>query len=211
MGSLEGKVALVTGASRGIGRAIATELAREGARVALNYRSGEAEAKALAEEIAAMRMASVVAESSALSQARALVDDLSTRVETVPETGSGRNGAPEDAAMLLQADVSSSAEAREMIRKVVERWGRIDILVNNAGITRDRVLRKMTDDEWVAVINTNLNSVFFTTSAAIPVMTEQKFGRIVNISSAIGQTGNVGQSNYGAAKGGIISFTKSAA
>ncbi len=212
MGSLEGKVALVTGASRGIGRAIAVELARSGARVAVNYRTGEAEAKALAEEIAAMKAAAVVAESRALAQARAIVDELSTRVGTVPETRPGDGGpAPTDAVMLVRADVSAPGEAREMIRKVVDRWGRLDVLVNNAGITRDHVLRKMTDEEWQEVLNTNLNSVFYTTTAAIPVMVDQKFGRIVNIASAIGQTGNIGQANYGAAKGGIIAFTKSAA
>jgi acetoacetyl-CoA reductase/3-oxoacyl-[acyl-carrier protein] reductase len=171
MGRLDGKFAIVTGASRGIGRAIALSLAHEGASVALNYRSGEAEARAVADEIA---------------------------------TFGGTT-------MLVQADVAKKDEARGMVKKVAEQFGRLDVLVNNAGITRDRTLRKMTDEDWDQVIQTNLGSVYYTVSAAMPIMIEQQYGRIVNISSYVGQAGNFGQANYGASKGGIIAFTKTAA
>ncbi len=90
-------------------------------------------------------------------------------------------------------------------------WGGLDILVNNAGITRDKTLRKMTDDDWLAVLNTNLNACYFGVSAVMPMMTEQKYGRIINISSFVGQAGNFGQANYAASKGGIIAFTKTVA
>jgi acetoacetyl-CoA reductase len=171
MGRLDGKFAIVTGASRGIGRAIALELAREGAQVAVNYRSGEAEARAVADEIATLG----------------------------------------GTALLAQANVSNKDESRGMVKRVVEQWGRLDILVNNAGITRDKSLRKMTDEDWLDVIQTNLNSVYYCTTAAMPVMIEQQFGRIVNISSYVGQAGNFGQANYSASKGGIIAFTKTVA
>ncbi len=169
--SLQGKTALVTGASRGIGKAIALELAGLGAHVAVNYRSGEAEAK-----------------------------DVLSEVEAAGGTGS-----------LYGADVSDVEEARGMVRKVIEEQGQLDILVNNAGITRDRSIRKLDDEDWMDVIATNLNSVWFTTSAAIPHMVERTYGRIVNISSFVGQAGNFGQANYSASKGGIIAFTKTAA
>ncbi len=171
MARLDGKNALVTGASRGIGRAIALQLARDGARVALNYRSGEAEAHAVAREI--------------------------TRI-------GGQS-------LVIRADVSKPKEARELIAKVLEQWGRLDILVNNAGITRDKTLKRLTDEEWAEVINTNLNSVYYCSSAAIKGMCDQKYGRIINISSFVGQSGNFGQANYSASKGGIIAFTKTAA
>ncbi len=171
MGRLDNRIALVTGASRGIGRSIATILAREGAAVALNYRSGEAEARAVADEIASF---------------------------------GGQ-------AMLVQANVSDRAESRDMVKRVVDHYGRLDVLVNNAGITRDRSMRKLTDEDWLEVINTNLNSVYFCTSAAMEGMIAQKYGRIINISSYVGQAGNFGQANYAASKGGIIAFTKTAA
>jgi acetoacetyl-CoA reductase len=171
MGRLDGKVALVTGASRGIGRAIVLAMAAEGAKVALNFNSSEAEAQAVADEIASMG----------------------------------------GECMLVQANVANRDEARGMIRRVAEHWGRLDVLVNNAGITRDKTLRKMTDDDWDAVITTNLGSVYYTVSAAMPTMIEQNYGRIINISSYVGQAGNFGQANYGASKGGIIAFTKTAA
>jgi acetoacetyl-CoA reductase len=170
-GRLEGKIALVTGASRGLGRAISLKLAQDGARVALNYRTGEAEARGVADEIAAAGGTS----------------------------------------LLVRADVSKKDDARALVAKVIDHWGRIDILVNNAGITRDKSLKKLTDDDWSEVIATNLNSVYYCTSAAMKSMCEQKFGRIVNISSFVGQAGNFGQANYSASKGGIIAFTKTAA
>ena len=168
---LDGRVALVTGASRGIGRAIALELASAGAAIAINYRSSEAEARQVEQQIAS-------------------------------DSGT---------AMTVCADVSQPAEVRAMVERVVAGLGRIDILVNNSGITRDRTLHKLKDEDWLAVINTNLNSVFFCTSAVLPAMMERKYGRIINISSLSGQAGNFGQSNYAAAKAGIIGFTKAAA
>jgi 3-oxoacyl-(acyl-carrier-protein) reductase len=168
---LDGRVALVTGASRGLGRAIAIKLAEEGAKVALNFRSSELEARQVADEITA------------------------------------KGGT----AILVRGDVSVKEEARAAVAKTVEHFGRLDILVNNAGITRDKSLKKLTDDDWTEVIATNLNSVYYCTSAAMKAMIDQKFGRIVNISSFVGQAGNFGQTNYSASKGGIIAFTKSAA
>ncbi len=173
MRALEGRVALVTGASRGIGRAIALELVQAGARVALNHHVRETE-----------------------EQIRAVMDDVA-------------NSGGES--MHIHADVSISPDARAMIHEVVHKWGRLDILVNNAGITRDRTLRKLSDQEWLEVINTDLNSVFYCTSAAVPVMVDQNHGRIISISSVVAQAGNFGQANYAAAKAGIIAFTKTAA
>jgi acetoacetyl-CoA reductase/3-oxoacyl-[acyl-carrier protein] reductase len=171
MGRLDARTALVTGASRGIGRAIALTLAREGADVAINYRSGATEARAVADEIAAL----------------------------------GRK------TLLVQADVSNRGDWNRVISEISETWGRLDVLVNNAGITRDRTLRKMTDEDWLDVISTNLNACYFGVSAVVPIMTEQNYGRIINISSYTGQAGNFGQANYSASKGGIIAFTKTAA
>jgi acetoacetyl-CoA reductase/3-oxoacyl-[acyl-carrier protein] reductase len=171
MSRLKDKTALVTGASRGIGRSIALELARNGAKVAVIYQSNEAKAKAVADEIAAL-----------------------------PGT-----------AIIVQANVGVSAEARAMVKRVADEFGRLDILVNNAGITRDTSLKKMTDQQWEEVIQTNLNGYFYCMSAAIPIMTEQKSGRIINISSMNGQIAAFGQANYSASKGGIIALTKTAA
>ncbi len=171
MGRVEGKTALVTGGSRGIGRAIAIELAREGARVAINYASNEARAK------------EVVAE-----------------IEKLGGT-----------CILAPANIAKPQEARAMVQKVADEFTHLDVLVNNAGITRDSLLPRMTDDQWVEVIQTNLNGCFFCTSAAIPIMTAQSFGRIINITSMNGQVPAMGQANYSASKGGIIAFTRTAA
>ncbi|HYN15420.1 MAG TPA: 3-oxoacyl-[acyl-carrier-protein] reductase [Terriglobales bacterium] len=169
--SLKGKVALVTGASRGIGRAIALEMAHRGAAVAINYRSDATHAESAAKEIRDMG----------------------------------------GECMLIQGDVSKKDEARRIVKEVLDRWLRLDILVNNAGITRDRSLKRMTDDDWAEVISVNLNGTFYTTSAALPAMMNQRFGRIINISSVVGQAGAFGQANYSASKGGIIAFTKTVA
>lgn len=168
---LEGKKVLVTGASRGIGKAIALAMAAEGADVAVNYAGSEAAAKAVAAEIEAM----------------------------------GRK------AIVIQADISSNEVATNMIDQVVKEFGRIDVLVNNAGITRDGLLMRMKEEDWDAVITTNLKGVFNCTKAAVKYMMKQKAGHIVNISSVVGVMGNAGQANYAAAKAGVIGFTKAVA
>ena len=165
---LAGKVALVTGASRGIGRAIALELAGRGATVALSFRTGLSGAEEARNQIEQMGCAS----------------------------------------QIFQGDLSQNFEARAVVTHVLETYERLDILVNNAGMTRDRSIRKMSDDDWTEVIETNLNSAFYCTSAALPAMIEQKYGRIVSVSSFVGQAGNFGQANYAASKGGLIAFTK---
>jgi len=165
---LESRVAVITGSSRGIGRAIARELADRGATIAINYRNSLSSAEELRNEIR--------------------------------ECG----GECE----LFQHDISDRTQARALVHDVMDCYRRIDILVNNAGITRDKSIRKMTDEDWVEVIDTNLNSVFYCTSSVLPGMIEQKYGRIVNIASFVGQAGNFGQANYAASKGGIIAMTK---
>ena len=166
--SLAGRVAVITGASRGIGRAIALELANRGATVAVNCRSNVMRAGEVRDEIVHFGGASEV----------------------------------------FQGDVSDRFGARNLIQEVFGVYERIDILVNNAGITRDKSIRKMTDSDWTEVIDTNLNSAFYCTSAALPFMIERDFGRIVNVASFVGQAGNFGQANYAASKGGLIAFTK---
>ena len=161
-GSLEGKNALVTGGSRGIGAAIARELAAAGATVVVGYRSGKEEAEAVAGEIG------------------------------------GR---------AVQADVANADDAK----RLVEEAGDLDILVNNAGTTRDGVLARMSDDDWRAVVETNLSSVFYTCRAVSRGMMKRRAGSIVNLSSIVGIHGNWGQINYAASKAGIIGFTKSLA
>lgn len=169
--NLRGKIAIVTGGSRGIGSTIAKELAKQGAEVVFNYNASKEAAEAVVEEIR-------------------------------------RAGG---SATAYQANLACIEEAHQLIEKTKEQFGRIDILVNNAGITRDRTFRKMSPQEWNEVINVNLNSVYHTTSAVIHTMLEQKYGRIINISSIIGQAGGFGQTNYSAAKAGMIGFTKSLA
>ncbi|MFA4837663.1 MAG: 3-oxoacyl-[acyl-carrier-protein] reductase [Dehalococcoidia bacterium] len=168
---LDGRISLVTGASRGLGKAIALKLAAFGSKVAVNYLSNDEAARQTASEIEVM--------------------------------GSE--------VMLLKADVTDSKAVKTMIRAVVEKWGRIDILVNNAGITRDGLLPRMSDEAWDAVIDTNLKGAYLCTKFALRPMMDQGWGRIVNISSVAGVVGSPGQSNYSAAKGGLIAFTKSIA
>lgn len=168
---LDGKIALVTGGSRGIGRAIALRLAEEGAKVAINYAGNQTAAE---------------------------------EVKTIIEQHGGT-------AMIVQTDVSDSTAAAEMVARVHEELGGLDILVNNAGITRDTLLVRMKDEDFDAVINTNLKGIYACTKAAAKFMTKQRSGRIVNLSSVVGEIGNIGQTNYAAAKAGVIGFSKAAA
>ncbi|MGM0844565.1 MAG: 3-oxoacyl-[acyl-carrier-protein] reductase [Bacillota bacterium] len=169
--NLEGKTALVTGASRGIGREIALELARQGANVAVNYAGSEAKANEVAEEIKAL----------------------------------GRE------AFAIQCNVADGESVQTMVKETISRFGSLDILVNNAGITRDNLLMRMKESEWDDVIDTNLKGVFLCTKAASRQMMKQRSGRIINISSIVGISGNPGQANYVAAKSGVIGLTKTTA
>ncbi len=168
---LAGKIALVTGASRGIGSAIAKTLAGYGATVVINYNGSKERAEAVAAEIAAAG----------------------------------------GTAITYQADVSKEAEATAMIADVIKQYGRLDILVNNAGITRDNLILKMTEEDFDAVIETNLKGVFHCMKQVSKQMLKQKAGRIINISSISGIIGNAGQANYCAAKAGVIGMTKALA
>ena len=171
MSRLSGRRALVTGASRGIGRAVALRLASEGASVALNYNSGKEEAEAVAAEIAAAG----------------------------------------GSAVTLRGNVADAAQAEALVDAAAEALGGLDILVNNAGITRDNLLMRLSEDDWDAVIDTNLKGAFLCTKAAIRPMLRQRSGRIVNMSSVVALTGNPGQANYTAAKAGLIGFTRTVA
>ena len=113
--------------------------------------------------------------------------------------------------IVVRADVSDPEQAKQLIDTAIESYDKVDILVNNAGINRDRTIARMSTDEWDTVIKTDLSSMFYCTAAAVPSMRERNYGRIINISSIIGQMGNVGQANYAAAKAGMIAFTKTAA
>ena len=168
---LEGKSALVTGASRGIGRQIALTLGREGACVIVNYNGSAAKAEEVVKEI---------------------------------EAAGGR-------AEAVQCNVSDYESCKKMLGDIVSEYGRLDILVNNAGITRDNLLMKMSEEDFDAVINTNLKGVFNCIKHISRQMLKQKAGRIINISSVSGVLGNAGQANYCAAKAGVIGITKSAA
>ena len=168
---LDGKTALVTGASRGIGRAIALRLAAEGASVAINYAGNTAKAE---------------------------------ETKAAIEAAGGK-------AALFQADVSDSAQVEQMVAAVTEAFGTIDIRVNNAGITRDGLLMRMKEEDFDAVLDTNLKGIFHVTKAVSKLMMKKRAGRIVNMASVVGIMGNAGQTNYAAAKAGVIGFTKSAA
>lgn len=172
MGTLRDAVVVVTGAGRGIGRAIAEELGNGGAKVVVNY-----------------------------SQSKGSADELVAKLL--------KNGSPQAAA--IQADVSDAAQAAKLIEGTIKQFGRIDVLVNNAGINIDRTMKNLSIEDWDEVIQVDLNSYFYTVKATHPYFIEQKSGKIINISSFVGQMGNFGQANYSAAKAGIIGFTKTAA
>lgn len=168
---LEGKVSLVTGSSRGLGKAIALKLAAMGSKVAVNYAASDEKAKTVVKEI---------------------------------EAKGGE-------AILIKANISEPDAVKALTREIVDKWSKIDILVNNAGITKDNLILRMSDSAWDDVINTNLRGAYLCSKFALRTMMDQPWGRIINISSLAGLVGNVGQTNYSAAKGGLIAFTKSLA
>lgn len=171
MGKLDGKSAIVTGASRGIGKDIALYLAKEGAKVAVNYSGSKEKAEEVVEEI---------------------------------KSFGGE-------AFAIQANVDQSEDVQNLISATLENFGSIDILINNAGITRDNLLMRMKEQEWDDVLNTNLKGVFLSTKAVTRQMMKQRKGRIINITSIVGVSGNPGQANYVAAKAGVIGLTKTTA
>lgn len=169
--TLVGKVALVTGGSRGIGRAIALKLAENGADVAINYAGNTAAA-----------------------------EEVKTAIEQM-----GRK------ALLVQGSVADTDGVQTIVNTVVKELGRLDILINNAGITRDGLLMRMKETDWDDVMHTNLKGVYNCSKAVLRTMMKQRSGRIVNMASVVGEMGNAGQTNYAAAKAGVIGFTKSLA
>jgi 3-oxoacyl-[acyl-carrier protein] reductase len=171
MGLLQGKNALITGASKGIGRAMAIRFAQEGANVGFTYLSSVAQGEALQKELEALGVKAIG----------------------------------------YRSDASDHQAAEQLITQFIADFGTLDILINNAGITRDGLLMRMSEEQWDAVINTNLKSVFNLTKAATKHLMKQKFGSVINITSVVGIKGNAGQANYAASKAGIIGFTKSVA
>ena len=169
--SLRGRSAIVTGGGRGIGRAIATELARAGANLVITYRANSSLAEAAAHELRAF--------------------------------GAG--------CQVVQADVREGSDLDRIVKECQQAFGSVDILVNNAGMTSDNLVMRMTEEAWDQVMDTNLRGTFLATKAALRPMVRQRWGRIINITSVVGQSGNPGQANYAAAKAGIIGFTRSLA
>jgi 3-oxoacyl-[acyl-carrier protein] reductase len=167
---LKGKVALVTGAAQGIGKAVALLLARNGADI--------------------------------------IVSDIN--LEKAEETAREVEGLGQRA-LAVKTNVAEANDVEKMVQTALERFGRIDILINNAGITRDKLLLRMSDEDWDAVLGVNLRGTFLCTRAVIRPMAKQKSGKIVNIASVVGTMGNAGQANYGASKAGVIGFTKTVA
>lgn len=167
---MKDKVAVITGASRGIGRRIALALATAGAKVVVSARNGA---------------------------------ELDTLVAEIVENGGQ--------AIAVVGDVAVTADADRLFEAAMASYGRVDILVNNAGITRDGLLLRMKDEDWDAVLNVNLRGAFLCTRAAAKVMSKQRYGRIINISSVVGEMGNPGQANYCASKAGLLGLTKSVA
>jgi len=169
---LHGKTAIVTGASRGIGRAIAVGMAREGAAVVINFTANERAAQ-------------------------------ETLVKVEAAGGQG---------LVVRADVADAADCEKLIRAALDKFGKVDILVNNAGITRDNIVARMKQEEWQSVLDTNLSGAFNCAKAVMrPLLNQKSGGRIINLSSVIGQAGGAGQANYAAAKAGLIGLTKSLA
>jgi 3-oxoacyl-[acyl-carrier protein] reductase len=168
---LNGKVAVITGAGRGIGRAIALQFAEYGSKVVINYRNS--------------------------------IEQVEELLTTIKNAGGD--------AIAVQADISREAEAKKLIEEAVKHFGKLDVLVNNAGITKDNLLMRMSEADFTSVMDINLKGTFFCTKHAATVMLKQRCGKIINISSVVGLTGNVGQANYAASKAGVIGMTKAVA
>jgi acetoacetyl-CoA reductase/3-oxoacyl-[acyl-carrier protein] reductase len=171
-GKLDGRVAFVTGGTRGIGPAICRSLAGQGASVAAGYSSNTAKAEEFQSDY--------------------------ERDFGVPVS-------------VHQGNIGSSADCRRTVAEVIDEHGRLDILVNNAGITIDKTVARMTDEDWHKVLDVNLSGAFFMSQAALAHMVERGSGRIINVSSVIGETGNIGQANYAASKSGLVGLTKTMA
>jgi len=169
---MQERVALVTGSSRGIGRAVALGFAQAGYRVVVNYYPGNREE----------------------------AEKVQQEIKAAGSTG-----------IMVEADVSKSEDCNRLIQECIKEWGRLDILVNNAGINHDQLMLKMQDDEWEKVLKTNLSSAFYCSRAALKYMMKQRWGRIINISSVVGISGNAGQTHYAASKAGILGLTYSIA
>jgi NAD(P)-dependent dehydrogenase (short-subunit alcohol dehydrogenase family) len=174
-GKLIGRVAFVTGGTRGIGAAISQSLARQGAAIAAGYAGNTSKAEAFAEDF------------------RSIHADDGVKVT------------------LHRGNVGSGDDCRRAVAEVIEQHGRLDILVNNAGITIDKTVAKMTDEDWNKVLSVNLSGAFYLSQAALTHMLERGTGRIINVSSVIGETGNIGQANYAASKSGLFGLTKTLA
>jgi len=169
---MDKKVCLITGGTRGIGKAIAKKFAQNDYQLVINYVSDKTDLKKVEEEIKGNNSVEII---------------------------------------FVKADVTNFEECEKMLEVAIQKWGRVDVLVNNAGITKDNLLMRMKEEEFSQVIDVNLKGTYHVTKLAIPYMIKQKGGKIVNISSVVGVTGNAGQSNYAASKAGIIGFTKSIA
>lgn len=200
---LENKVALITGGSRGIGQAIALRLAKEGADIAIIYQSTKEEAE---------KVSKIVDQIGTIDEIGILyhfIDQMETKEhakevsELIDSMGTH--------SIICQANVSDFKQVNRMRDEVINKFGKIDILVNNAGIVRDKSFLKMTDEMWTDVLSVNLNGTFYCTKAVLAGMLEQRYGRIVNISSVIGRIGNRGQANYAASKAGMIALTQTLA
>lgn len=198
--SLNGRVAVITGGSRGIGEAIALRLAREGADVAINYQYRTSDAEEVASSINKMGRIEDLKEifgTLDIIDTKEQAKEIRDRIESMGNQSK-----------IYQANVSKVDEVNQMFEQIIEDFGKVDILVNNAGIVLDKSFVKMTLEMWTEVLSVNLTGTFNCTKAVIGNMLENGFGRIVNISSVIGRMGNRGQANYAASKAGMIGLTQ---
>lgn len=201
--NLKGKVALVTGGSRGIGKAISIRLAEEGADIAINYQTSKEHAENVS------KLIDQIGTANELDELFVMIDQIDTK-EHAKEV-SALIDSMGSHSCICQANVNDFEQVTKMRDEIIKRFGRIDILVNNAGIVRDKSFVKMTPKMWTEVLSVNLDGAFYCTKAVVEGMLERKNGRIINISSVIGRMGNRGQANYAASKAGLIGLTQTLA